>query len=171
MKMKKHLVKYISALFFVWMSCCCFWCYQPEDFGNSISEYDCISNFRYKIFWPNEADSLKEMVNYNADNIWDSKDYLRGYKYVTYDFGPIKHYDIFDSLTFKLFFFCNGKWVGSHDYKFLNRKDVFTHIDFKEQEEGMLMFEVSADSICPGLSNYRITQYTDTECIEELNKK
>lgn len=85
--------------------------------------------------------------------------------------GPYKEIDIFDTLTFKLFFFCNGKWVESRDYKFLNREDVFTHIDFKEQEEGELMFDVSADSVCQGLSNYRISQYTDTECIDELNGK
>ena len=30
------------------------------------------------------------------------------------------------------------------------------------------MFDAELDSICPGLSKYRITQYTDSECLEEL---
>ena len=31
------------------------------------------------------------------------------------------------------------------------------------------MFDAELDSICLGLSNYRISQYTDDECLEELN--
>ena len=49
--------------------------------------------------------------------------------------------------------------------------DAFTHIDYKEQAEGELMFDAELDSICPGLSNYRITQYTDSECLDELKSK
>ena len=85
--------------------------------------------------------------------------------------GPPFAKKLFDSLTLKISFFCNNQWLESHDYKFLNRKDAFTHIDYKEQEEGELMFDAELDSICPGLSNYRITQYTDSECLEELNSK
>ena len=66
-------------------------------------------------------------------------------------------------------FACNGLWLESYDYKFPNRRDVFTHINYKEQSEGELMFDAELDSICPGLSNYRISQYTDDECLDELN--
>lgn len=168
---KKKIVKCVSALIFIWMSCCCFLCYQPEDLGRVISEKDCISNFRFYCYWPKVADSVKVMVNYNTDSLFFDREFLRRYTYTTSFFGPYKEVDVFDTLTFRLFFFCNGQWVSSRDYKFLNREDVFTHIDFKEQEEGELMFDVSADSVCQGLSNYRISQYTDTECIEELNGK
>ncbi|MBR3670019.1 MAG: hypothetical protein IKN70_08465 [Fibrobacter sp.] len=86
-------------------------------------------------------------------------------------FGPSHDEDLLDSLTLKISFFCNNQWLESRDYKFLNRKDAFTHIDYKEQTEGELMFDAELDSVCPGLSNYRITQYTDSECLEELNSK
>ena len=83
-------------------------------------------------------------------------------------FGPHSKIGIFDTLVMKFQFACNGRWIESYDYKIRNRKDVFTHIDYKEQIEGELMFDAELDSICPGLSNYRISQYTDDECLDEL---
>lgn len=41
-------------------------------------------------------------------------------------------------------------------------------LTIKKQTEGELMFDAELDSICPGLSNYRISQYTDDECLDEL---
>lgn len=66
-------------------------------------------------------------------------------------------------------FACNGLWLESYDYKFLNRRDVLPTLTIKKQTEGELMFDAELDSICPGLSNYRISQYTDDECLDELN--
>ena len=42
-------------------------------------------------------------------------------------------------------------------------------LTIKKQTEGELMFDAELDSICPGLSNYRISQYTDDVCLDELN--
>lgn len=42
-------------------------------------------------------------------------------------------------------------------------------LTIKKQTEGELMFDAELDSICPGLSNYRISQYTDDECLDVLN--
>ena len=53
-----------------------------------------------------------------------------------FKFGPHSKTGVFDTLVMKYQFACNGQWLESHDYKFLNRKDVFVHIDYKEQTEG-----------------------------------
>lgn len=42
-------------------------------------------------------------------------------------------------------------------------------LTIKKQTEGELMFDAELDSICPGLSNYRISQYTDDVCLDVLN--
>ena len=42
-------------------------------------------------------------------------------------------------------------------------------LTIKKQTEGELMFDAELDSICPGLSNYRISQYTDDVSLDELN--
>lgn len=191
--MKKNFFKIFTALAFVWMACCCFWCYQPDDL--TISEENCLNHFQYKVYimpgidvfgeeilhLEKSAYSFVGEVNARANpfrTILDTSLFVdsivppqNNSGKMDKNWGPYKEVDIFDTLTFRLFFFCNGQWVSSRDYKFLNREDVFTHIDFKEQEEGELMFDVSADSVCQGLSSYRISQYTDTECIDELNGK
>ena len=52
--------------------------------------------------------------------------------------------------------------------KFVTAKMFLPTLTIKKQTEGELMFDAELDSICPGLSNYRISQYTDDECLDKL---
>ena len=148
------------------MSLCGFWCESIEPLED-VSENDCVDYFRYKADIL-IADSLKGSIFHGNEllqpGFFCCSIYAGG-------FGPYSYLDVFDSLSIKFSVLCNNQWLESRDYKFLNRKDAFTHIDYKEQTEGELMFDAELDSVCPGLSNYRITQYTDSECLEELNSK
>lgn len=170
--MLKQLKKYFFALILASMSLCGFMCHPDEDFGPVYME-DCVDYYRYIINLPSIVDTVDVEIYYEGNLSYE----LCGYNgpnrsEMTYRFwGPPFAKELFDSLTLKISFLCNNQWLESRDYKFLNRKDAFTHIDYKEQEEGELMFDAELDSICPGLSKYRITQYTDSECLEELNSK
>ena len=148
--MIRRMRTYFLAIILASVSLCGFMCYVPDDVSPvAISEEDCLDYFRYKARI-NLADTVKGYVFYKNELI-----YSKNYCYSCENFSV----------------FCNNQWLESRDYKFLNRKDAFTHIDYKEQEEGELMFDAELDSICPGLSNYRITQYTDSECLDELKSK
>ena len=171
--MLKRKIKYFFAAILTIVSLCGFGTCDPvEDEGNltpvPLTEKDCLDYFQYKAR-VNLADTVKGYVFYKNELIYSNN---KNYCYsCEYSWGPTLNLKIFDTLSIKFSVFCNDQWLESRDYKFLNRKDAFTHIDYKEQLEGELMFDAELDSICPGLSNYRITQYTDTECLEELNSK
>ena len=165
--MVKRMKTYFLAIILASVSLCGFMCYVPDDVSPvAISEEDCLDYFRYKARI-NLADTVKGYVFYKNELIY-SKNYCFSCEY---SWGPTFNLKIFDTLSINFSVFCNNQWQESRDYKFLNRKDAFTHIDYKEQEEGELMFDAELDSICPGLSNYRITQYTDSECLDELKSK
>ena len=168
MVMLKRKIKYFFATILTIMSLCGFDCYVPDE--GYVSEDDCVDYFRYKADVSTVADTVRYRIIY-GDSLLFSEHYSCLGLACTQTFGPYSYFGIFDSLSVKFSIFCNNQWLDSRDYKFLNRKDAFTHIDYKEQAEGELMFDAELDSICPGLSNYRITQYTDTECLEELNSK
>ena len=166
------------ALALTSMTLCGFWCEPIDEDMGPFSIEDCVDYYRYKLSIPPVIDSLKlEMLHESVPLYLNYSDYKKraviyfGDGRESYTFGPHSKLHVYDSLVFKFYFYCNNQWLESRDYKFLNRKDAFTHIDYKEQEEGELMFDAELDSICPGLSNYRITQYTDSECLEELNSK
>ena len=169
MVMLKRKIKYFFATILTIMSLCGFDCYVPDE-EDYVSEDDCVDYFRYKADVSTVADTVRYRIIY-GDSLLFSEHYSCLGLACTQTFGPYSYFGIFDSLSVKFSIFCNNQWLESRDYKFLNRKDAFTHIDYKEQAEGELMFDAELDSICPGLSNYRITQYTDTECLEELNSK
>ena len=161
------------ALLLTSMSLCGFWCERfDEDFG-PVYIGDCVDYYRYIIHLPSIVDTVDVGVYYEGNLSYESRGYNGPNRSeMTYKFfGPSFAKRNFDSLTLKISFFCNNQCLESRDYKFLNRKDAFTHIDYKEQAEGELMFNAELDSICPGLSNYRITQYTDSECLDELKSK
>ena len=165
--MIRRMRTYFLAIILASVSLCGFMCYVPDDVSPvAISEEDCLDYFRYKARI-NLADTVKGYVFYKNELIY-SKNYCYSCEY---SWGPTFNLKIFDTLSINFSVFCNNQWLESRDYKFLNRKDAFTHIDYKEQAEGELMFDAELDSICPGLSNYRITQYTDSECLDELKSK
>ena len=141
-----------------------------DDGGSFFGKNDCIAHYQYIAYIPNNVDSVKIKL-FDRTKTLEQEEYsmLGYYKDFQFFWGPSRYEDTFDTLFFKLYFFCNALWVESRDYKFPNRRDVVTHINYKEQSEGELMFDAELDSICPGLSNYRISQYTDDECLDELN--
>ena len=171
--MKNKLVLSL-ILSLVWLSMCGVTCHPYGDNGGAYhySIDDCEAHFQYIVYALNSADSIGLLL-FDENNVLESGKYnMQWYnENERFIFGPSHDEDLLDSLTLKISFFCNNQWLESRDYKFLNRKDAFTHIDYKEQTEGELMFDAELDSVCPGLSNYRITQYTDSECLEELNSK
>ena len=174
MVMLKRKIKYFFATILTIMSLCGFMCHPDDDewpVAVLISEHDCVDHFRYIVDVHTVADSMRDCFFYGDSLLYCSRSPACLGHGCTQMFGPVSYLGIFDTLTLTLSVFCNDQWLESRDYKFLNRKDAFMHIDYKEQAEGELMFDAELDSICPGLSNYRITQYTDTECLEELNSK
>ena len=164
--MLKHFPLLICLCFFCALSC------DPEANSYTVtSETDCIDFFRYKIEYPLKVDSVSFFLLYEKSLLVTDHSIIIGFYDTLHPrvkFGPHSKIGIFDTLVMKFQFACNGRWLESYDYKIRNRKDVFTHIDYKEQIEGELMFDAELDSICPGLSNYRISQYTDDECLDEL---
>ena len=159
------------ALALTSMTLCGFWCEPIDEDMGPFSIEDCVDYYRYIIYLPSIVDTVDVDVYHEGNFSYELRGYNGPNRSEMIFWGPPFAKELFDSLTLKISFLCNNQWLESRDYKFLNRKDAFTHIDYKEQEEGELMFDAELDSICPGLSNYRITQYTDSECLEELNSK
>ena len=167
--MLKKLPLAVSLFVFL----CALSCDPEADSSIITSDKDCIDYFRYDVAYPLNVDTVTLSISYREKLIVKDYSVFLGFYdtlHPRFKFGPHSKTGVFDTLVMRFRFACNGQWLESYDYKFRNRKDVFTHIDYKEQIEGELMFDAELDSICPGLSNYRISQYTDDECLEELNE-
>ncbi|WP_295683800.1 hypothetical protein [uncultured Fibrobacter sp.] len=78
----------------------------------------------------------------------------------------VKH-EFRDTLILRIHVFCNGVWLDSRDYEFVNRKDKYTQVDYdyfdlwKTGSPGVQVFDEKQLEKCPELSEYHI--YEDTE--------
>ena len=165
MKHRKFIIACVLSLSYI--SFCGLFCNSAND--GVINDADCIDFFHYDISIPPNADSIHVQGFYKDSLLFENLGHPLNYKLRNDYWGPVYRTNIFDTLSIKMVIFCSNGKYESRDYKFLNREDAFTHIDYKEQEDGELMFDAELDSICPGLSNYRITQHTDSECLEDLS--
>ena len=150
--MIRRMRTYFLAIILASVSLCGFMCYVPDDVSPvAISEEDCLDYFRYKARI-NLADTVKGNVFYKNELIY-SKNYCFSCEY---SWGPTFNLKIFDTLSINFSVFCNNQWLESRDYKFLNRKDAFTHIDYKEQERCRTGFDMPRSLELPHHAVYRL---------------